>query len=178
MTVSSPRWRERLGNPVVAGLVCSALLFPAHALGQEAAQALRRAIDHVVSRSDTLFAWATEADANADLVRSVQAWGAWILCGLIAGAVAMVLTRWLAGRALGWVSIAVVGAAWLAVYALVWDWTGELRFLRGGSLAEGMRSGPWPYAGFWGFFAGLIPALIVAASPWRAPQGAQTAART
>lgn len=170
MSERTLEWRDWLAQPLVAGLICSVLVLPARALGHETAQAFRRAVDHVVSRSDTLFAFVAQSDGNAELVRGAQAWGAWVIYGLVAGAIAMLVTRWIAGRALPWISVGVVCAIWLAVYAFVWNWNVELRFSLGDFAFDSgqLTFGPWPYAAFWGFFGGLVPALILAASPWRA----------
>ena len=156
-------------NPYVAAAVCSALAFPARPFGHEAAQASRRSVDYLVSRSDVLFDWVTRSDAAADAVRAGQAWGAWIIYGLITGLIAMFITRWLAGRPLSWRSIFIILAVWITIRAFFWNWDNDLQFrLTEISLAHGNTAyGPWPYAGWVGFFIGFALGIILAATPWR-----------
>ena len=163
-------WRQFIERPLAAAIVCSLLVLPARAIGHEAAQAFRRLFNHVVSKSDTLFALATQSKATADAFRSGQAWGAWIVYGFVAGVIAMLVTRNLVGRALQWSIPAFVLAVWIGVYFLVWNWDGELKFILtnfkvGG---PGAISGPWPFGGSVGFFSGFVAGLILAATPWRA----------
>jgi len=85
----------------------------------------------------------------------------------------MLVTRWLAGRALSWLSIALVLGIWLGI-RLVWDWDADDTFLLAGSRSRmvGYSPGaaaysPGPYAGSLGFFVGFSAALVIAATPWR-----------
>lgn len=103
-TLVMSAWRNFIERPLAAAIVCSLLVLPARAIGHEAAQAFRRLFDHVVSKSDTLFALATQSKATADAFRSGQAWGAWIVYGFVTGVIAMLVTRKLVGRALQWSS--------------------------------------------------------------------------
>lgn len=162
--------RDIAGRPLVAAAVCSLLALPARLIGDEAARAFRRAIDHIVSWSDSLFALVARSEAAYDAVREAQAWGAWIVYGLVTAVVAMLMARWLAGRPLPWASIAVVLVVWMGVRGLVWNWDGDLQFALtpiqiGGAPATW---GPWPYAGTIGFFAGFAAGLVLVAMPWRA----------
>lgn len=158
--------------PWLTGVLCALLAAPARVLGHEAAQAFRRLVDHIVSRSDTLFDYASSSESAADTIRSIQAWGAWVLYGLVAGLLAMAATRVLTRRPAGWVAIGATLAIWLAVYALIWRWDEELRFISAGSsLAEGVLFGAWPYAGSFGWFGGFALGLVLAGAPCRASGG-------
>lgn len=159
-----------MAKPLVAGVVCSLLVFPARAIGQELAQAFRRSVDRVVSQSDTLFELVVRSDIAADIVRIIQAWGSWILYGFVAALIAMWITRWLAARPLPWTSIGLVAVIWLAIYLFVWKWDGEIFFNLSDLQPAGSGPvwGPWPYAGSVGFFVGLIAGLALAAKPWLA----------
>ncbi len=160
--------REIAAIPLVAGVLCSIFLFPTRLLGQEIAQVFRRSVDHVISRNDTLFELMIRSETAADTARLVQAWGSWILYGLVAALVAMWLTRWLAARALPWTSIWLVAGIWLAIYLFVWKWDNDIIFNLSALQPAGSGPvwGPWPYAGSFGFFIGLITGLALAAKPW------------
>jgi len=162
--------RDIAGRPLVAAALCSVLALPARLFGDEAARAFRRAVDWTVSWSDSLFALVTRSDAAYEAVRSAQAWGAWIVYGLVTAVVAMLVTRWLAGRPLPWTSVAIVVVLWMAVRGLVWNWDGDLQFWLTPVQLGGppVTQGPWPYAGTVGFFAGFAAGLVLAATPWRA----------
>jgi hypothetical protein len=163
-------WRKLIERPLAAAMVCSLLVLPARAIGHEAAQAFRRLFDHVVSKSDTLFALATRSKETVETFRFGQAWGTWILYGLVAGVIAMLITRRLVGHALHWADIALVLAVWIAVYFFVWNWDSELKFILTNFQFGGPRivSGPLPLGGSVGFFSGLAAGLTLAATPWRA----------
>lgn len=158
-------WREIIARPLGAAAVCSLLVWPAWLLGDEAARALRWLVDRAVSRSDVLFSL-TGSDAGFHAVASARAWGSWIVYGLATGLAAMLVTRWLAGRALSWLSVALVLAIWLGI-RLVWDWDADDRFLLARSRSQMSAYSPWPYAGSLGFFVGFSAALVLAATPWR-----------
>jgi len=150
--------------------LCSLLALPARLIGDETARAFRRLVDWLVSWSDVVFSVVTRSDAAADAVRSGRAWGAWIVYGLVTGIAAMLVTRWLAGRALPWRSVATVLTVWAGVRLLVWNWDGDLQFALTDFRIGGppSRLGPWPYAGSFGFLAGFAAGLVLAATPWRA----------
>jgi len=165
-------WREIIARPLGAAAVCSLLVWPAWLLGDEAARWFRWLVDRVVSRSDVLFSLAT-SDAGFYAIASGRAWGSWIVYGLVAGLAAMLVTRWLAGRALSWLSVALVLAIWLGI-RLVWDWDADDSFLLAGSRSRmvGYSPGsaaysPGPYDGSLGFFIGFSLALVLAATRWR-----------
>src|SRR5262245_43827032 len=103
--------------------------------------------------------------------------GSWIVYGLVAGLTAMLVTRWLAGRALSWLSVALALAIWLGI-RLVWDWDADDSFLLAGSRSRmvGYSPGsaaysPGPYDGSLGFLIGFSVALVLAATPWRHEPG-------
>ncbi len=129
----------------------------------------RRSIDYAFSNNDTLFEFVARSHTAADGVRSVQAWSTWIIYGLITAMVAMLITRWLTTRTLPWITIALTSTIWIAIYLLFWNWDSELQFsLDGSQIAiPGQNWGPWPFAGSFGFFGGLITGLILSATPWR-----------
>jgi hypothetical protein len=158
-------WREIIARPLGAAAVCSLLVWPAWLLGDEAARALRWLVDRAVSRSDVLFSL-TGSDAGFHAIASARAWGSWIVYGLATGLAAMLVTRWLAGRALSWLSVALVLAIWLGI-RLVWDWDADDRFLLARSRSQMSAYSPWPCAGSPGFFVGFSAALVLAATPWR-----------
>ena len=153
----------------MAGLLAGLLVLPARAAGHEAAQAFRRLVDMIVSKSDFLFELVTKSETAADNVRSVQAWGAWIIYGLVAALLAVLITRWLTKKPMSWLSIAIVLVIWIAIYLLVWNWDSELRFnLHQFRLGElGTQWGAWPHASPYGYFGGFAVALILTAMPWR-----------
>jgi hypothetical protein len=160
--------RDIAARPLVAAGLCSLLALPARAVGHEAAQAFRRVVDRIVSWSDTLFALVARSDAAFEAVRQIQAWGAWVVYGLVSAALAMLVTRWLAGRPLPWASVAIVLLVWIGVRAFVWDWDDDLRFaLTRFRVDAPMTYGPWPHAGTAGFFAGFAAGLVLVAMPWR-----------
>lgn len=166
------RWREIIGRPLAAAALCSLLVWPAWLLGDEAARWFRWLIDRVVSRSDVLFSFAM-SDVGFYAIASARAWGSWIVYGLVAGLTAMLVTRWLAGRALSWLSVALVLAIWLGI-RLVWDWDADDSFLLAGSRSRmvayspgSAAYSPGPYHGSLGFFVGFSAALMLAATPWR-----------
>src|SRR5215470_7626175 len=103
-----------IARPLGAAALCSLLVWPAWLLGDEAARWFRWLVDRVVSRSDVLFSFAM-SDTGFYAVASGRAWGSWIVYGLVAGLAAMLVTRWLAGRALSWLSVALVLAIWLPI---------------------------------------------------------------
>jgi hypothetical protein len=165
-------WREIIARPLGAAAVCSLLVWPAWVLGDEAARWFRWLVDRVVSRSDVLFSLAT-SDAGFYAIASGRAWASWIAYGLVAGLAAMLVTRWLAGRALSWLSVALVLAIWLGI-RLVWDWDADDSFLLAGSRSRmaayspgSAGYSPGPYDGSLGFFVGFSAALVLAATPWR-----------
>jgi hypothetical protein len=158
-------WREIIGRPLGAAAVCSLLVWPAWLLGDEAARWFRWLVDRIVSRSDFLFSL-TSSDAGFYAIASGRAWGSWIVYGLATGFAAMLVTRWLAGRALSWLSVALVLAIWFSI-RLVWDWDADDTFLLAGSRSRMARYSPGPYAGSLGFFVGFSAALVLAATPWR-----------
>src|SRR5260370_39708598 len=98
-------WREIIARPLGAAAVCSLLVWPACLLGDEAARAFRWLVDRAVRRSDVLFSL-TGSDAGFHAIASARAWGSWIVYGLATGLAAMLVTRWLAGRAPSWLSVA------------------------------------------------------------------------
>jgi len=166
------RWREIVARPLGAAALCSLLVWPAWLLGDEAARWFRWLVDRVVSRSDFLFSL-TSSDAGFHGIASGRAWGSWVVYGLATGFAAMLVTRWLAGRALSWLSIALVLAIWLGI-RLVWDWDADDNFLLAGSRSRmvGYSPGsaaysPGPYDGSLGFLIGFSAALVLAATPWR-----------
>jgi hypothetical protein len=168
-------WRELIARPLGAAALCSLLVAPAWLLGDEAARWSRWLVDRVVSRSDFLFSVAM-SDAGFYAIASGRAWGSWIVYGLVVGLAAMLVTRWLAGRALSWLSVALVLAIWLGI-RLVWDWDADDSFLLAGSRSRmvGYSPGsasysPGPYDGSLGFFVGFSAALVLAATPWRREQ--------
>jgi hypothetical protein len=150
-------WREIIAHPLGAAAVCGLLVWPAWLLGDEAARALRWLVDRAASRSDVLFSLTGS---------SARAWGSWIVYGLATGLAAMLVTRWLAGRALSWLSVALVLAIWLGI-RLVWDWDADDSFLLAGSRSRIAAYSPGPYDGSLGFFVGFSAALVLAATPWR-----------
>src|SRR5215470_1909497 len=154
-----------IARPLGAAALCSLLVWPAWLLGDEAARWFRWLVDRVVSRSDVLFSFAM-SDTGFYAVASGRAWGSWIVYGLVAGLAAMLVTRWLAGQALSWLSIALVLAIWLGI-RLVWDWDVDDSFLLAGSRSRVAAYSPGPYAGSLGFFVGFSAALVLAATPWR-----------
>jgi len=165
-------WREIIARPLGAAALCSLLVAPAWLLGDEAARWSRWLVDRVVSRSDYLFSMAM-SDTGFCAISFGRAWGSWIVYGLVAGLAAMLVTRWLAGRALSWLSVALVLAIWLGI-RLVWDWDADDSFLLAGSRSRmvGYSPGsaayaPGPYDGSLGFFVGFFVALVLAATPWR-----------
>jgi hypothetical protein len=158
-------WRETIARPLGAAAVCSLLVWPAWLLGDEAARWFRWLVDRVVSSSDFLFSL-TNSDAGFYAIASGRAWGSWIVYGLATGLAAMLVTRWLAGRALSWLSVALVLAIWSGI-RLVWDWDSDDRFLLAGSRSRIAAYSPGPYDGSLGFFVGFSVALVVAATPWR-----------
>jgi hypothetical protein len=165
-------WREVIARPFGAAALCSLLVLPAWVLGDEAARAFRWLVDRVVSRSDSLFSVAM-SDAGFYAIASGRAWGSFIVYGLATGLAAMLVTRWLAGRALSWLSVALVLAIWLGI-RLVWNWDADDNFLLAGSRSwmVGYSPGsaaylPGPYDGSLGFFVGFSAALVLAATPWR-----------
>jgi hypothetical protein len=161
--------REILSRPLAAAAMCALLTLPARLPGDEAARAFRRLIDLAISRSDLVFGLVTRSDLAYAVARHGQAWGAWIVYGLVTGLIAMGATRLLAGRAQAWSVVALVLGVW-ALVRLVWNWDLALQFaltpvLPGGPPA---RYGPWPYAGSLGYLAGFALGLVLAAAPWRA----------
>jgi hypothetical protein len=134
-------------------------------LGDEAARALRWLVDRIVSRSDVLFSL-TDSDAGFHAIASGRPWGSWLVYGLATGLAAMLVTRWLAGRALSWVSVALVLAIWLGI-RLVWDWDADDGFSLAGSRSRMAAYSPGPYDGSLGFFVGFSAALVLAATSWR-----------
>lgn len=164
-----PNWRMHLTNPYLAGIVCSVLVLPAHFIGQEAALAFRRMINHIISQNDTLFEFASSSKANTELIHTSQAWSEWIIYGLITAIIAAIIARWLAGSPMSWKTIVLVIAIWVIIYLLVWNWDEQLQFALG-QFKSGVISrewGPWPHAGSFGFFSGFIVGLILGAAPWR-----------
>jgi len=160
-------WREVIARPLGAAAICSLLVWPAWLLGDEAARAFRWLFDRVVSSSDFLFAL-TRSDAGFYAIASGRAWGSSIVYGFATGLAAMLVTRWLAGRALPWLSLALVLAIWLGIRLLFWDWDADDGFLLARSRQiSGAAYSPWPYAGSLGFFIGFCVALVLAATPWR-----------
>src|SRR5262245_15366216 len=141
--------RTAIARPLPAAILCSLLVLPARLLGWEAANGFRRLVDLAVSRSDALLGDVAESVVAADAVRAGQAWGAWAVHGLVTALAAVLATRWAAGRALPWASLAVVLGVWIGVRALVWNWDGELRFALTGLRLGGppVVWGAWPYAG-------------------------------
>jgi hypothetical protein len=158
-------WREIIARPFGAAAVCSLLVWPAWVLGDEVARWFRWLVDRVVSRTDSLFSVAM-SDAGFYAIASGRAWGSWIVYGLATGLAAMLITRWLAGRALSWLSVALVLAIWLGI-RLVWDWDADDSFLLARSRSRMSAYSPSPYAGSLGFFVGFSAALVLAATPWR-----------
>ena len=158
-------WREVIARPLVAAAVCSLLVWPAWLLGDEAARAFRWVVDRGVSWSDSLFSVAM-TDAGFYAIASGRAWGSWIVYGLATGLAAMLVTRWLAARALSWLSVALVLAIWSGI-RLVWDWDADDSFLLAGSRSRIAAYSPGRYDGSLGFFAGFSAALVLAATPWR-----------
>ena len=165
-------WREVIARPVGAAALCGLLVWPSWLLGDEAARWFRWLVDRAVSRSEFLFSLAM-SDAGFYAISSGRAWGSWIVYGLVAGLAAMLVTRWLAGRALSWLSVALVLAIWLGI-RLVWDWDADDSFLLAGSrsrmaayLPGSAAYSPGRYDGSLGFFVGFSAALMLAATPWR-----------
>ncbi len=149
--------------------MCGALVLPTHFLGQEFAQGFRRLVDFIVSKNDAMFELVSSSSYAADTVRSIQAWGAWVIYGFIAAIIAMAITRWLAKSPLNWITIVLVITVWIGIYLTIWNWDNQLQFasseFQSGNLKQ--TYGPWPYAGSFGFFGGFIVGLILAATPWR-----------
>jgi hypothetical protein len=162
-------WRESIARPLPASVLCSVMALPARLPGEEAARAFRRLLDWAFSRSDLLFDLVARSGTAAEAVRSGRAWSAWIVYGLVTGLAAMLATRWLAGRALPWMSIAIVLGLWIGVRLLVWNWDGSLQFALTEFRLDGppVVWGPWPYAGSIGFLCGFAVGLVLAATPWR-----------
>ncbi|HFC04320.1 MAG TPA: hypothetical protein ENJ55_01325 [Rhizobiales bacterium] len=162
--------KKQLSQPLVAAAICSFLIFPARIIGREIALIFRRSIDYAISKNDTLFEFVARSHTAADTVRSLQAWSTWIVYGLVTAVIAMMITRWLTSRTLPWATIAATSAIWLGIYLLIWNWDSDLQFSLTGSQAviPGQNWGPWPFAGLFGFFGGLITGLIFTARPWRA----------
>jgi hypothetical protein len=165
-------WREVIARPFGAAALCSLLAWPSWLLGDEAARLLRWFVDRAVSRSEFLFSLAM-SDAGFYAIAAGRAWGSWIVYGLVAGLAAMLVTRWLAGRALSWLSVALVLAIWVGI-RLVWDWDADDNFVLAGSRSRmvGYSPGsagysPGPYDGSLGFLIGFAAALVLAATPWR-----------
>ena len=143
-------------------------MFLARPFGQEAAQAFRRLVDRVVSRNDTLFEYASSSAEAASSIVAFQAWGAWIIYGLTAGLLAMWVARWLARGPVSWLAILIVVIFWAGIYLFIWRWDNELHFALGrASSGMGQTWGPWLHAASFGFFAGFVFGLILAATPWR-----------
>ncbi len=162
--------KSRLSNPCAAGIFCSLFVLPAHPVGQEVAQGFRRLVDFIISKNDTLFEFVSKSSEAADTARTIQAWGAWIVYGLVAALIAMAITRWLAKRPLSWITITVVVFIWIGIYLTIWNWDNQLQFTLSefNSNNSNQSYGPWPYAGSFGFFGGFVVGLVLAASPWRA----------
>jgi hypothetical protein len=158
-------WREVIARPLGAAAVCSLLVWPAWFLGDEAARWFRWLVDRVVSRSDFIFSL-TSSDAGFYAIASGRAWGSWIVYGLATGLAAMLVTRWLAGQALSWLSVALVLAIWSGI-RMVWDWDADDRFLLAGSRSRIAVYSPGLCDGSLGFFVGFSAALVLAATPWR-----------
>jgi len=150
--------------------VCSILVLPARFAGEEVAQLFRRLFDHLVSNSDILFDLVRGSKQASDMLLVGQAWGTWILFGLFTALIAVLVTRWLAGKSLPWSSVVLVSFIWLVIYLRYWNWDGELLFYQGAFLpdAPNYGFGPLPYGGSFGFFGGFIAGLVLAATPWRA----------
>ena len=144
-------------------------MLPAHPVGQEIAQGFRRLVDFIVSKNDILFELVSRSSDAADMVHSSQAWGAWIIYGLITALIAMTITRWLAKSPLSWITIAVVGSIWIGIYLSIWNWDNQLQFALSefNSNNSGQTYCPWPFGGSFGFFGGFIIGLVLVATPWR-----------
>lgn len=161
--------RQQLNNPIMAGLLCSVLVILSRPFGQETAQAFRRLVDYSVSKNDRLFEYASGSAGAAESIHALQAWGAWIIYGLVTALIAMAITRWLARVRISWIAIALVVVVWSGIYLLFWNWDNELIFVlaRDKSGVAGQAWGAWPYAGSFGYFGGFITGLIAVAAPWR-----------
>jgi len=147
-------------------LPCAAcLVWPAWLLGDEAARWFRWLVDRVVSRSDSLF---SVAMSDAGSMRCIGA-GLGLLDRVRARDRLLRpcwFTRWLAGRALSWLSVA-LGAYHLVGIRLVWDWDADDSFLlaRSRSRWRPIRQRLTPARS--AFSSVFSAALVLAATPWR-----------